>query len=91
MTAKRFRGRHMDDLVADGENPNGVTMITANGVAHAGVHQGHNQAWCYGGTDGRWNCGGATPDGIPGVPGTPQDVGGYFVGQKPWNGNRSGE
>lgn len=81
-----------DGLIGFGENPNGVTSITPNGVAKEGVQQGHNQAWCYGGTDGaRWNCGEAVPEGEPGVPGTPQDVGGYYVGGRPWRGNRTGE
>jgi hypothetical protein len=88
---KRFPS-NADELIGFGENPNGVTMITPNGVAREGVQAGHNQSWCYGGTDGsRWNCGTSSPEGSLGTPGSPQDVGPEYVGPRPWRGNMSGQ
>lgn len=81
-----------DELIGFGENPNGVTMITSNGVAREGVQAGHNQSWTYGGTDGsRWNQGTASPDGSLGTPGTPQDAGPEYIGPRRWGGNMSGQ
>jgi hypothetical protein len=88
--AKKFSA-NADDLIGFGENPNGVTSIVPNGVAREGVQQGHGEDWCHGSTDGpRWSCGEATPNGVPGTPGTPNEGSSIYVGRRPFRGNMTG-